>query len=488
MTTDEELLALADSIERPSFVRRARTMHDFRYDEQQDAFWDITTGLLLKANAVNGAIPKDAWPTAPNAKNVQKPFRPALAINDVNSGLTVEGSTWWPGKAQFIHGEVMTDRGPIPVEGACAYNAYHPPTHPTPVPGVDDGLWLEHFERIYPNKDEREHFLDYAAHALQKPHEKVQHCIAMAGRQGIGKDSLLVPIRMGVGVHNTAEIGPDDIMDKHNEYVKSVLLMVNEVKSQKDDYYARDFYATLKPLTASPPEMLPMSVKYQNRIFVRNIVRVILTMNNLLDLQIEEDDRRFFVMHSHHPAGKEKGAFPEGYFEHFHQYLQNGGSAAVIDKLLSRDLSGFMPGNPPPETESKRLILENSSDVKRSVIDDVLERFLMEFDAEVIFLTDLLTLIEENAFFDDAKKAANALKSKSLNYRMMDRGWEAVTNPNGQRWTRGKYRSRKAFLRSSVPQGDRIRMVEDALSSRPLDFSSARMPRPESPESPESPE
>ena len=77
---DDELEALAAASE-GAFRRRRRVMEDFRYDEQQEAYWDTTTSTLLGAKSVDGAIHRDDWPTRPNADGEERPYPPSRAIN-----------------------------------------------------------------------------------------------------------------------------------------------------------------------------------------------------------------------------------------------------------------------------------------------------------------------------------------------------------------------------------------------------------------------
>lgn len=211
--TDEELLAEAARHEQ-DFVRRTRTIEDFRYDEQQEKYWDTTTGNLLAAKSVDGAIPRSLWPTVLGSDGEKKKVAPSRAINNIDTGLTVEGSTWWPGQPRFIHDVVISERGAMPLRGACCYNLYIEPARCWTPHTEDPTPWLEHVKKLYPEPEEHEHFFDFCAHMIQKPEGKVNHGIVMAGVQGIGKDTALIPIRRGVGEWNAAkcpDVGPGSV-------------------------------------------------------------------------------------------------------------------------------------------------------------------------------------------------------------------------------------------------------------------------------------
>lgn len=478
---DEELLNLANDAEEEAsqlFIRRRRRMEDFRYDETQNAYWDTTTGQLLIANAVNGAIPREFWPTRPDGRNGRlRPFEPALAINDVDTGLTVEGSTWWPGQPKFIENAIVTARGVIHTKGAVSYNTYVAPDLSRLRTDRNPDRWIEHIKFLFPDPVEHEHFFNFAAHMVQRADEKVNHGIVIAGAQGIGKDTALLPLRRAVGEWNTAEISPDDIASPYNPYIKSVMLVINEVRPHDEDHKASNFYNQLKPLLAAPPEMLGMNVKYQNTIYVRNLCHVILTTNDPLTMYIPNEDRRLFVMWSPVPDPKKTPIFAPGYFDEMHSWMEDGGADSVAKWLANRDIMQFNPGSPPPMTAGKLAIIGSTHEVRRSAVDDVFElyteRFLNSKMPDVVFAKDLIDFVTHDAFFDDKERILKTLTAKSFHFKMDERGYVMVKNPYASEWRSGKFRSRAAFVRKEVAAGDRLEAISAELEKRPLDFKRA---------------
>lgn len=474
----ERMATEAELEEEQNFVRRRRTMLDFRYDEQQEKYWDTTTGILLGARSVDGAIPRDEWPTRPDGRNGQlRPYKPSVAINDIDTGLTVEGSTWWPGKGTFLYDTVVSDRGAMPKRGAQCYNSYTPPDHSNLRNNQNPDRWINHVKFLFPDPLEHEHFFDFAAHMLQKPHEKVNHGIVIAGAQGIGKDTAMLPLRRGVGEWNAAEIDPDAFNKDYNPFVKSVMLVINEVRPHDEVHKASDFYNMLKPYLAAPPEVLPMTLKYANLIYVRNVCHTFLTTNDPLRMFIPEEDRRLFVMTSPLPDPKQTPIFAPGYFDEMYDYLEDGGSDAVVRWLLNRDILQFNPGTPPPMTEGKKHIIESSTTVRRTIIDDIFENLLSEHFAgkppKVLFTKDFVDFINASNFFDDKNSALKAVNGKAFHFKMSERGFNMERNPDAAQWKRGRFRSRAAFVDKTVPQHEVQKEIFSALSRRPLEFESS---------------
>ena len=497
---DKELEKLAQEAEASEeFSRRLRTVEDFRYDEIQEKFWDITTGTLLGAKSVDGAISMDYWPTKTNAKGNLVPMRPSLAINNIVTGLTVEGSTWWPGKDQFIENHVVNDRGAMKKRGAITYNTYVGPDEyhaqilknkklPKPT------KWINHVKKLWPIETEHEAFFNFAAHMVQRPDQKVNHGLVIAGAQGIGKDTAMHPLRFGVGEWNAAEVDPDVVAGQYNPHLKSVLLVINEVRPHDEDHKSSNFYNQLKPLLASPPDMLAMNIKYANTIYVRNLAHVILTTNEPLTMFIPAEDRRLCVLVSALRDPKKYKVFHKDYFNNLWKYLHSGGTEGVIKWLLERDISDFEPNSPPPMTEGKQAIINSASQIRRTIVDDLIENYIefwnekngneenpkknegmmSNFDfnkkPDVIFGKDLLDFLTEGKFFDDIVLLKKMLSAKNFHFKMDEHGYNMVRNPFAPQWKFRKYRSRAAFVSKEVPQDGRYNVINEALQNRPLEF------------------
>src|SRR5262249_12554801 len=117
----------------------------------------------------------------------------------------VEQKTWAPGEPEVIRDRLVDESGWFDRPGVACLNLYRPPTiilrdkHKAQ-PYVD--LW----HKLYP--EDADHCLNYYAHRVQKPHEKINHAIIQGGRYRIGKDSLVEPLRHAVGPWNFKDISP----------------------------------------------------------------------------------------------------------------------------------------------------------------------------------------------------------------------------------------------------------------------------------------
>jgi hypothetical protein len=222
-------------------------------------------------------------------------------------------------------------------------NLYRPPSLPLGNPALATP-WVEHIARIYPN--EADHIVKWLAHRVQRPREKTNHGLVLGGSQGIGKDTLLEPVKRAVGPWNTFEISPQHLLGRFNGFAKSVILRINEARDL-GEMNRYQFYDHAKAYTATPPDVLRVDEKNLREHSVVNVCGVIITTNHKADgIYLPADDRRHFVAWS----DLSKDDFDEGYWNKLWSYYDQGGDGHVAAYLASVDLSGFNPKAPPPKT------------------------------------------------------------------------------------------------------------------------------------------
>lgn len=262
----------------------------------------------------------------------------------------VQQATWHPAHGELLLDTIVADGGFVPKPGAKVYNRYRPPVL---VPSQGDASpWLKHLQAIYPG--EAAHLIKWFAHRIQRPGEKINHALVLGGAQGIGKDTILEPVRRGVGPWNWADIDPKKLTGAFNPFVESVVLRINEARDLGDlDRFA--FYDHSKTYIAAPPDVLMCNNKHQREYPVFNVMGVILTTNHKTNgIYLPLDDRRHYVAWSN----ATKDDFTEGYWRGLWDWLDAGGGEAVVGYLQGVDLSGFNPKAPPPKTEAFYAIVQ----------------------------------------------------------------------------------------------------------------------------------
>ena len=293
----------------------------------------VPTGELWPSSSVNARI-------APVRVGKDKTIAPSTWLDQ---NRAVEQMTWAPGASMIARDRLGVGGGWIDKPGCSVFNLYRPPVQ---IEGEESraGPWLDHVRRVYP--DEAAHLIAWLAHRVQRPGEKINHAIVMGGGQGIGKDTILAPVKAAVGSWNFSEVSPANLLGRFNGFVKSVILRVNEARDLGDiDRYA--FYDHMKTYTAAPPEVIRCDEKNLREYPVLNVCGVIITTNHRTDgIYLPADDRRHFIAWSE----LTKDDFQPDYWTRLWHWYETGGLGHVTAYLRNVDLSGFDAKAPPPKT------------------------------------------------------------------------------------------------------------------------------------------
>jgi hypothetical protein len=278
----------------------------------------------------------------------------------------VEQMTWMPGEPLLIKNKLISAGGWIDRSGCTCFNLYLPPQ----VESGDRtkaGPWIDHLQAVYP--DDAPHILAWLAHRVQRPAEKINHALVLGGAQGIGKDTLLEPVKSAVGPWNFIEVSPHHLMGRFNGFVKSVVLRVSEARDLGDvDRYA--FYEHMKVYTAAPPDVLRVDEKHLRENEVPNVCGVIITTNHkTAGIYLPPDDRRHYVAWSE----RDRNDFPADYWNQLHSWYAAGGRWHVAAYLAAHDLSVFNPKAPPPHTAAWWGIVDANQAPEDAELADVLD-------------------------------------------------------------------------------------------------------------------
>ena len=243
----------------------------------------------------------------------------------------------------LIEDRLVDEGGWIARNGVRCFNLYRPPE----IKLGDSkaaGPWLEHLEKIYP--EDCVHIALWLAHRVQRPEEKINHALVLGGAQGIGKDTILEPVKHAVGPWNFKEASPPQVMGRFNGFLKAVILRMNEARDLGEfDRYT--LYDHMKPYTAAPPDVLRVDEKNLKEHSILNCCGVIITTNHKTDgVYLPPDDRRHYVAWSDYV----KEDFSEEYWNKLWGWYKHGGLSHVAAWLYNTDLGDFDAKAPPPKT------------------------------------------------------------------------------------------------------------------------------------------
>jgi hypothetical protein len=341
----------------------------------------------------------------------------------------VEQMIWAPGLPMIIRNRLLLEGGWTTKHGVACFNLYQSPTILRGKVG-EAGKWTEHVRLVYP--DEADHILDWLAHRVQRPDEKINHALVLGGEQGIGKDTLLEPVRQAIGPWNFQEASPIQVLGRFNGFLKSVILRVNEARDLGEhDRFA--FYDHLKAYTAAPPETLRIDEKFLREYSILNCCGVIITTNHMTDgIYLPTDDRRHFVAWSN--LSKDDGRFQNGYWLDLWKWYQQGGAGHVAVYLAQRDLRRFDPKAPPPKTPAFWTIVDSNRATEVSELADAIDRLSSPDPADPgkLIPPDALTLDQLRivAAADLSMWLMDRKNRRTIPHRLESCGYVPVRNPD----------------------------------------------------------
>jgi len=311
--------------------------------------------------------------------------------------------------------------------------------------------WVNLVHEVYP--DDADHILDFFAHRVQKPQEKINHGMVLGGDPGIGKDTLVEGLKEAVGPWNCKEASPQDVMGSYNDFMRSVVLRISEARDLGDvNRFA--FYEHSKTLLATPPDVVRVNAKYIPQHYVLNRCGVIFTTNNKTDcLYLPADDRRHYVAWS----DLKREHFADGYWLEFYDWYQNqSGFEHVAAFLAERDISGFDAKAPPKKTAAFWAIVDAGVPTEQSELADVIDEIAVgnAFTKKPARNVDAITLaiINDSAvgqFFEWLQDRKNR---RNMSRRFENCGYTPVRNPdaNDGLWVI-KRKRQVIYARSALP-------------------------------------
>lgn len=427
----------AGRIERDRDVKNGWMAHGFEVIEEEPL-----AGEYIPADDKPKEGPLQAfYAYLPEHKYIHRPTRALWPMASVNGSLegisigkdkpaawldkhrAIHQMTWAPGMPEVVVDKIMADGAWINLPGQNVYNLYRPPVV---VPGdahaVD--LWRQHLRTLYPGESEAVHIEKWFAQRVQFPGEKINHALVLGGSQGIGKDTLLEPVKRAVGAWNWGDINPQNLLGQFNPYVKSVVLRVNETHNLGEQTRFA-FYDSCKTLIAAPPDVLNCNEKNTKQYAVVNIMGVVFTTNHKTDgIYLPIEDRRHFVAWS----SKTKEDFAPEYWQTIWRWLDDEGCANVAAFLRSLDISGFDAKAPPPRTEAFYAIVSANNNPRDVALSATITDEMGSPD--VLTLDDILTVIGDDVVEDDEVREFLSSRStrRNIPHAMERAGYEQVRN------------------------------------------------------------
>jgi hypothetical protein len=416
---------------------------DYKFDD----FYSYTVGgrciyrprrVFCTNEAVDRCLPRQPLLDSRGApvKNAKGKVLSVTASQAMAAQRNVSAVTWTPAEPELVIDRLAVDTGWLSQPGAKTYNFYLPPND---VPGdaAQAERWVEHWRALYPS--EADHIISWLAHRVQFPGIKPNHCLVLIGEPGIGKDTLLHPVTHAIGPWNFRDINLNQLVGTYNDFLKAVLLRINEARDAGDTRHGRiDRYALhdhMKQLLATPPETYRINRKYDPEYPGFNVVGVLITTNHRDALYLPADDRRHYVAASE----RKRVDFPKAFFDDFYRWFGDGGIGHVTAYLRTYPLaqSGFDAKATPPRTtafwETAQIDRGTPEETELADAIDRLRKNAQGMPDPTGRLPDALVIAELAALAPGADWLTDRKMSRAVPHRLRRCGYVRTPNPDTQR-------------------------------------------------------
>jgi hypothetical protein len=297
----------------------------------EDKFFSLASGELLNRTAVDARWLRELKAVLPvtNARTgeLMAPSKWFTQPDNRAKARIADKITYWPGAGRYFE------------DGGLHYvNKWVPAERVgLPVTDADVAMWLELVEYVtrLEGPAARELLLDWMALVVGAPGLKPGWHVAMQGGQGIGKDLIAKPVRIGVGPGNYATVNAKGLNSPFNAWAERRLVVVNELKqTTSGTATGADQYNTLKELTENTTPDIKINQKNMREYYARNVCAFYITSNDERAVALEADDRRFMVL----MAGDAKTTppWPKAKYRALARWMDAGGAALCAEWLWDR--------------------------------------------------------------------------------------------------------------------------------------------------------
>jgi hypothetical protein len=171
-------------------------------------------------------------------------------------------------------------------------------------------------------------FLDYLAHALQRPWEKPGLVFILRGGEGDGKTIVANLAGRLFGAHHLTLNSADLITRNFNSHLTNAIFIEgNEI------FFAGDRAGAAKLKSIITDATIPIEAKYRDVIECRNLLRIVATTNDENPVIAGIDARRYVIAH----VGDARRG-DRKYFGEMVRQMESGGFAHLRRLLLARDV------------------------------------------------------------------------------------------------------------------------------------------------------
>lgn len=299
--------------------------------------------------------------------------------------------------------------------------------------------------------------LDWIAHNVQNPGEKIRYSFVIQGVEGDGKSLIGDLLGRILGQVNVRIISPEVVSKgDFNGWAEGACVgVLEELRLQGNNRF--DVLNSVKPCVTNVH--ITIHRKRQDPYNAVNTMNYIAFTNHKDALPLDDTDRRWVVVFA---PWENIGQFEQRvgcgndvYFERLFTALDQG-AGYLRRYFLERDLSKFNRNGRAPDTDEKRIMVSLGASDELSTARGLIAEGGYGFGPDVVSTSELSTAMEA--------AGVEAPQSIAMNRMMVKLGFQKVV---GQiKWDN---RPHRVWTRKAVTEPDAIRSLLDATASRQLE-------------------
>lgn len=332
----------------------------------------------------------------PIALDFYKPLK--LKINDGNKVKTVSAFDMWlqsKDRLELNSYGYRPNGGSIyfcPIQSCDIANLYRPPVLPPDANYKDYQPYIDKFRWLmdYLWGEDSEHIIDWCAHLVQKPDQKLRFApFLWSDERGVGKNLFFDIMSNVIGKWNAIATTVDKVVSKHASYeLRCHLLLVNETyvdtRNRSGVYQRRDVMEKLKPKISD--DVQEVEEKYMPSISVQSFINYIGFSNHEDGLPVEDKDRRFEIYRCDgKPLGPKDYELITEMGENPGQDGTNYNAVAALRKwLFERDISKLLVTARAKDSDVKMDMIMAGKDPTVVEIEMAIRNYQSVFRSDVI--------------------------------------------------------------------------------------------------------
>lgn len=398
---DDALLKAKDSVRELSTDELASYIEDGRELDPKNGEWVYVIGIERMVHVEHATELKKAQFADKFGMGT------ADAVSDLLTGefRRVDSPVYVPGAPRFIK-----ERGQ-------EYLNFWVPREITSAAGNVEPF-IEHLSYLFPVDEERQTIEQYIAHHIQSPGDKIHWAPIVCGLPGTGKSFLGEVVEKMLGEKNVSRPSNESIHEIYNGWMKRAqIVVVQELMSDG----RRELMNKLKPMITDP--IVSVREMHKQSYEMPNHCNFMFFTNHKDAIIIEENDRRWFVVHS--PAIPKA---PEEYVKLFSWLHEEQTAPALMHWAENVDMTGFLPKAHAPKTGARAELVKMSMTPLAAWISSGIEENAWPFNLDLISIRHLksrsvcppeFSRLSDHKF-GDALRAAGAMKLPGAPYTLPD--------------------------------------------------------------------